>query len=55
MGEIMNPLKGVQSGVPERVTIPCPTCGTGHDVHKITKNQSYVTVGEQTLPYMYHT
>ena len=34
MGEIMNSPKGVKSGVPERVSISCPTCGTRHDLHK---------------------
>ena len=31
MGKIMNSPKGVKSGVPERVSISCPTCGTRHD------------------------
>ena len=44
MGEIMNSPKGVKSGVPERVS----TC---HYLHQITGNQSYVTVGEQTLQH----
>ena len=43
----MNP-KVVKSGVPERVSISCLTCGTRHD-SQITGNQSYVIVGEQTL------
>ena len=41
--------KGVKSGIPEIVGISCPTCGTRHDLPKITGHQSYVTVGEQTL------
>ena len=44
MGEIMNSPKGVKSGVPERVSISCTTCGTRHDLRQITGNQSYVTV-----------
>ena len=36
MGEIMNSPKGVKSGVPERVSISCPTCGTRHDLQQIT-------------------
>ena len=55
MGEIMNSPNRVKSAVLERESISCPTCGTRHDVHKITGNQSYVTVGEQTLQhYMSH-
>ena len=27
-GKIMKSTKGVKSGVPERVSISCPTCGT---------------------------
>ena len=27
----MNSPKGVKSGVPERVSISCPTCGTRHN------------------------
>ena len=34
MGEIMNSPKGVKSGVPETVSISCPTCGTLHDYVK---------------------
>ena len=34
--EIMNFPKGVKSGVPERVSISYPTCGTRHDLSKIT-------------------
>ena len=49
MGEFMNSIKGVKSGVQERVSITCPTCGTRHDLPKITGNQLLVTVGEQTL------
>ena len=52
MGEIMNSPKGVKSGVPERVSISCPTCGTLHDLHKITGNQSYVTVNEQNIQHI---
>ena len=55
MGEIMNSKKGVESGVPERVSISCPTCGTRHDVRKTTGNQSCVTVGEQTVQHNYVT
>ena len=32
MGEIMNSPNGVKSGVPERVSISCPTCCTRHDL-----------------------
>ena len=49
MGEIMNSAKGVKSGVPERVSISCPTYGTVHESHKVTRNQSYVAVVEQTI------
>ena len=52
MGEIMNSPTGVKSCVPERVSISCHTCGTRHDLAKPTGNQSYVTVGEQTLQHM---
>ena len=52
MGEIMNSPKGVESGVPERVSISCPICGTRHDSLTMTGNQAYVTVGEQTLQHM---
>ena len=54
MGKIMNSPKGMKSGVPERVSIPCPTSlpRTSHVLPKITGNQSYVTVGEQTLQHM---
>ena len=55
MGEIMNSPKGVKSGVPERVSISSPTYGTRHDLHKITGNQSYVTVGEQAPQHMCDT
>ena len=41
MVEIMNSPKGVKSGVPEGVSMSCPTCGTRHDLRKMT-------VGEQT-------
>ena len=44
MGEIMNSPKGVKSSVLEIVSISCPTCGTHHDLHQLTGNQSYVTV-----------
>ena len=50
----MNSPKGVKSGVPERVSISCPTCGTRHDLPKITGNQSYVPVSEKTIQYMRH-
>ena len=40
MGEIMNCPKRVKSGVPERVSISCPTCGTRHDLPQLTGNQS---------------
>ena len=52
MGEIMNSPKGVKSGVPETVSICCPTCGTRHDLLKIAGHQSCVTVCEQTLQHM---
>ena len=55
MGEIKNSPKGVKSGVPERVRISCPTCGTRHDLPQITGNQSYVTVSEQTVQHNYVT
>ena len=51
MGEIMNSPKGVKSGVPERVSISCPTCGTRHDLPNITGNQSHLTVNEQTIQH----
>ena len=35
MGEIMNYPKGVKSGVPEIVSISCPTCDTRIDSRKI--------------------
>ena len=44
----MNSPKEVKSDVPEIVNIFCSTCGTRHDPLNITRNQSYVTVGEQT-------
>ena len=47
----MNSPKWVKSGVPERVSIFCPTCGTSHDLPQITGNQSYVTVSEQTIQH----
>ena len=50
----MNSPNGVKSNVLERVSISCSTCGTRHDLHKITGNQSYVTVGEQTIRHMWH-
>ena len=37
MGEIMNSQKGVKSGVPERVSISCPTCGTCHISQLVNK------------------
>ena len=43
MSKIMNSPMGVKSGVPERVSISCPTSGTHHDLPKITGNQSYAT------------
>ena len=43
MSKIMKSPKGVKSGVSERVSISCPTCGTRHDLLKTTGNQSYVT------------
>ena len=56
MGEIMNSQRGVKSGVPERVSISCPTCGTRHDYRKKKNgNQSCVTVGEQTVQNNYVT
>ena len=50
----MNSPKGVKSGVLERVSIFWPTCGTRHDLFKITGNQAYVTVGKQTLQHMWY-
>ena len=44
MCDIMNSPKGVQSDVPERVSIFCPKYGTLNYLHKITGNQSYVIV-----------
>ena len=48
MGEIMNsPIPkggGVKSGVPERMRISCPTCGTVTIYSQITVKQSYITV-----------
>ena len=32
MGEIMKSPNGVKSGMPDRVSISCPTCGTRHDL-----------------------
>ena len=32
MGEILKSPRVVKSGVPERVSISCPTCGTRHDL-----------------------
>ena len=52
MDEIMNSQEGVKSGVPERVSISSPTCGTRHDSPKITINQSYITVVEQIIQHM---
>ena len=43
---------GEKSGVPERVSISCPTCVIRHDLPQITGNQSYVTVSEQTIQHM---
>ena len=51
MGEIINSPKGVKSGVPERVSISCPTRGTRHDLLQLTGNQSYVTVSERTIQH----
>ena len=52
MGEFMNSQKGVKSGVLERISISCPTCGTSHDLQEITGNQAYVTVSGQTIQHM---
>ena len=52
MSTIMNSPKGVKSGVPERVSNSCPTCGTRHDLLKATGNQSYFTVSEQIIKHM---
>ena len=49
MGEIMNSPTGVKSGVPERVSISCPTCATRHDSLQLTGKQAYVTVAKLTL------
>ena len=46
------PQKGVKSGVPERVSISCPTYGTRHDLQ--TENQSCVTIGEQAVQRLCH-
>ena len=35
MSEIINSPKGLESGVPERVSISCPTRGTRHDFHQL--------------------
>ena len=51
MSKIMNSPKGAKAGVLERVSISCPTCGTHHDLHKTTGNQSYVTVSEQIIQH----
>ena len=52
MGEIMNSQGlGVISGVPDRVSISCPTHGTRHDLPKTTGNQPCVTVGEQIVQH----
>ena len=50
----MNSPKGVKSGVPQRVSISCHTCYTRHDLPQITRNQSFVTVNEQTIQHMWH-
>ena len=53
----MNSPKGVKTGVPERVSISCPTCGIRNDLPQITWYQSYmyVRVSEQTIQhYMWH-
>ena len=36
-----NSPKSVKSGVPEKLSISCPTCGTRHDLHQIIGNQLY--------------
>ena len=52
----MNSQKGVKSGVPERASISCPTCGTRHDLPKITGNQSFwgklYLCGENCIPHI---
>ena len=47
--------KLVKSGVPERMSISCPTCGIRHDLLQMTGNQSCVTVGEHTLQLSLNT
>ena len=49
MGAIINSPKGVKSGVPERVSISCPTCGTRDNLLKINGNRSYVTVEQYQI------
>ena len=49
MAEIMNSPNGVKPGVPERVSISCPQVAPVTIYPKITGNQSYVTVSEQTI------
>ena len=51
MGELMISPKGVKSGVPEIVSISCPSCGTCHNLPQLTENQLYVTVSEQTIQH----
>ena len=52
MGEIMNPPKGVKSGVAGKVHIYCPTCGTSHDSHSQMRWCSLKS--EHFLPHMWY-
>ena len=51
---VMNLPKGVKSGVPERVSISCSTCGTIHESHNIFGNQACIIFSEQTRQHMWH-
>ena len=48
MSKIMKSPKGVKSGVPERVSISCPTCDNSHD--EWVKSWGSVLIN---LPYLY--
>ena len=56
MGEIMNPSKGVKSGVPERVSISCLTCDTvtihlgTHSCISVSHVDTYVDI----MPFCRH-
>ena len=43
MGKIMNSPNGVKPGILEKVSIPCPTCGTRHDLRKQTLETSHMS------------